>query len=80
MRDGLIREVPGMDAGRGRGRPKVMIELDPDRRLLIAVKLSINRIEVTLGDFAGGIGKVDGPRAQHAGTVGRRPHRRTSKT
>lgn len=58
MRDGLIREVPGNDAGRGRGRPKVMIELTPTAACMIAVKLSINRIEVTLGDFAGGIGKV----------------------
>jgi predicted NBD/HSP70 family sugar kinase len=58
MRDGLIREMPGMDAGRGRGRPKVMIELTPTAACMIAVKLSINRIEVALGDFAGGIGKV----------------------
>lgn len=58
MRDGLIREAPGNDAGRGRGRPKVMIELTPTAACMIAVKLSINRIEVTLGDFAGGIGKV----------------------
>ncbi len=58
MREGLIREVPGSDAGRGRGRPKVMIELTPTAACMIAVKLSINRIEVTLGDFAGGIGKV----------------------
>lgn len=59
MRDGLIREVPGNEAGRGRGRPKVMIELTPTAACMIAVKLSINRIEVTLGDFAGGIGKVE---------------------
>jgi predicted NBD/HSP70 family sugar kinase len=58
MRDGLIREVPGTDAERGRGRPKVLIELTPTAACMVAVKLSINRIEVTLGDFAGGIGKV----------------------
>ena len=58
MRDGLIREVPGKDAGRGRGRPKVMIELTPTAACMIAVKLSINRIEVTLGDFTGGIGPL----------------------
>lgn len=58
LRDGLIREVPGVDAGRGRGRPKVMIELTPTAACMIAVKLSINRIEVTLGDFAGGIGAI----------------------
>jgi predicted NBD/HSP70 family sugar kinase len=58
MRDGLIREIPGTDAERGRGRPKVFIELTPSAACMVAVKLSINRIEVTLGDFAGGIGKV----------------------
>lgn len=58
LRDGLIREVPGNDGGRARGRPKVMIELTPTAACMIAVKLSINRIEVTLGDFAGGIGAV----------------------
>lgn len=58
IRDGLIREVPGTDAERGRGRPKVLIELTPTAACTVAVKLSINRIEVTLGDFAGGIGKV----------------------
>jgi len=58
IRDGLIREVPGTDAERGRGRPKVLIELTPTAACMVAVKLSINRIEVTLGDFAGGIGKV----------------------
>ncbi|MBV5325040.1 MAG: ROK family protein [Rhodospirillaceae bacterium] len=58
IRDGLIREVPGNDAGRGRGRPKVMIELTPTAACMIAVKLSINRIEAALGDFAGGIGPL----------------------
>ncbi|MDY0872301.1 ROK family transcriptional regulator [Dongia rigui] len=58
IRDGLIREVPGTDVERGRGRPKVLIELTPTAACMVAVKLSINRIEVTLGDFAGGIGKV----------------------
>ncbi len=58
MREGLIREIPGGEAGRGRGRPKVMIELCPHAACMVAVKLSINRIEVGLGDFAGGIGPL----------------------
>ncbi|WP_374380281.1 ROK family protein [Dongia sp.] len=58
IRDGLIREVPGGESGRGRGRPKVLIELTPQAACMVAVKLSINRIEVALGDFAGGIGPV----------------------
>ena len=62
LREGYIREVPErepvIEAGRGRGRPKVLIELAPRAACMIALKLSINRIEVTRGDFAGGIGKV----------------------
>lgn len=62
LREGYIREVPergpAMEAGRGRGRPKVLIELAPRAACMIALKLSINRIEVTRGDFAGGIGAV----------------------
>jgi N-acetylglucosamine repressor len=58
MREGLLREVPGTEAGRGRGRPKVLIELTPTAACMIAVKLSINRIAVALGDFAGGIAQT----------------------
>lgn len=62
LREGYIREVaegePAMETGRGRGRPKVLIELAPRAACMIALKLSINRIEVTRGDFAGGIGAI----------------------
>lgn len=63
LREGYLREVPerdgtGADSGRGRGRPKVLIELAPQAACMIAVKLSINRIEITRGDFAGGTGSV----------------------
>lgn len=63
LREGYIREVAdsdlhGVESGRGRGRPKVLIELAPDAACMIAVKLSINRIEVARGDFAGGVGPV----------------------
>src|SRR5690349_8905488 len=57
VRAGALREVFGReeagDAGRGRGRPKVTIELVPETAHVIAVKLSINEIQVALGDFTG---------------------------
>lgn len=58
MREGLIREMQKDVPSSGRGRPKVLIELTPTAACMVAVKLSINRIEVALGDFAGGIGEV----------------------
>ncbi|TDQ82144.1 putative NBD/HSP70 family sugar kinase [Dongia mobilis] len=61
LREGFLREVPesgGAEPGRGRGRPKVLIELAPEAACMIAVKLTINRIEVARGDFAGGTGPV----------------------
>jgi N-acetylglucosamine repressor len=62
LREGYIHEVPerehSAESGRGRGRPKVLIELAPGAASMIAVKLSINRIEVARGDFAGGTGPV----------------------
>ncbi len=56
MRAGALREVLGREgdggeAGRGRGRPKVTIALVPETAHVIAVKLSINEMQVALGDF-----------------------------
>jgi predicted NBD/HSP70 family sugar kinase len=61
VRAGAMREVFERDAadstreggGRGRGRPKVTIELVPQTAHVIVVKLSINEIQVALGDFTG---------------------------
>jgi len=60
VRAGALREVLGRDGdagetGRGRGRPKVTIELVPETAHVIAVKLSINEIQVALGDFTGSV-------------------------
>jgi predicted NBD/HSP70 family sugar kinase len=52
MRESLERDSAG-EAGRSRGRPKVTIELVPETAHVIAVKLSINEIQVAVGDFAG---------------------------
>src|SRR5215468_7569724 len=63
VRAGALREVFGRedagDAGRGRGRPKVTIELVPETAHVIAVKLSINEIQVALGDFTGAMVKSE---------------------
>ncbi|HVM83915.1 MAG TPA: ROK family protein [Candidatus Binatia bacterium] len=57
VRAGAMREVLERDpseSGRGRGRPKVTIELVPQTAHVVAVKLSINEVQVALGDFTGG--------------------------
>jgi len=60
VRAGALREFLGRESlgdagevGRSRGRPKVTIGLVPQTAHVIAVKLSINEIQVALGDFTG---------------------------
>jgi predicted NBD/HSP70 family sugar kinase len=55
VRAGAMREVTERESemGRGRGRPKVTIELVPQTAHVMAVKLSINEIQIAVGDFAG---------------------------
>src|SRR5882757_7980323 len=53
MRESLGPERDGAESGRSRGRPKVSIELVPETAHVMAVKLSINEIQVALGDFTG---------------------------
>ena len=57
MRESLERDA--LEAGRSRGRPKVTIELVPETAHVIAVKLSINEIQVALGDFTGAATKSE---------------------
>jgi predicted NBD/HSP70 family sugar kinase len=59
IRQGLVREVDGLEPDRARGRPKVMIELVARTACIVAVKLSINEVRVALGDFAGGVGETE---------------------
>jgi len=51
LRERLERDFG--DGGRSRGRPKVTIELVPATAHVIALKLSINEVQVALGDFTG---------------------------
>ncbi|MBD3895321.1 ROK family transcriptional regulator [Halomonas sp. ML-15] len=50
----LITELPP-DVSRpsGRGRPKTLIHLDTEAACVICVKLSINELQLVVGDFAG---------------------------
>ncbi len=69
IRDGLAREVETGDeaaeasapvkGGRSRGRPKVMIDLVARTACIIAVKVSINEVQVAMGDFSGGLGPTE---------------------
>ncbi|WP_245948129.1 ROK family protein [Billgrantia montanilacus] len=53
---GLISELPPetIRSG-GRGRPKTLIQLNPDAAFVICVKVSINEIQIVVGDFTGQI-------------------------
>lgn len=51
---GLITErPPDMPRPSGRGRPKTLIQLDAEAACVICVKLSINELQLVVGDFAG---------------------------
>ncbi|WP_404420552.1 ROK family protein [Thalassospira australica] len=57
---GLVKETQGAPNGNNgqsatRGRPKVMLDLVPDAACVIGVKLTINLVEIALGNFKGEI-------------------------
>lgn len=53
---GLVREVGGgATRTAGRGRPKVLIDLVPAAGYSVAVKLTLNQIDIVLGDYTGSI-------------------------
>ncbi len=55
---GLIRELePEIAAGRGRGRPKTLVDLDAQASFAVCIRLSTNEIHLTVGDFKGAIRK-----------------------
>jgi predicted NBD/HSP70 family sugar kinase len=52
---GLLREVEGLAREAGRGRPPVALEVVPDARLVIGLKLSDQAHTAVLTDFAGNV-------------------------
>lgn len=54
LNQGLVNELPpeAIRSG-GRGRPKTLIQLAPDAAFVICVKVSINEIQIVVGDFSG---------------------------
>ncbi len=54
LQQGLITErPPETPRPTGRGRPKTLIELDPNAACVVCIKLSINEIQLVVGDFSG---------------------------
>ncbi|MCC5904315.1 MAG: ROK family transcriptional regulator [Halomonas sp.] len=54
LQQGLITErPPEISRPSGRGRPKTLIELAPTAACVVCIKLSINEIQLVVGDFAG---------------------------
>ena len=56
LQQGLISErPPDMPRPNERGRPKTLIQLDPEAACVICIKLSINELQLVVGDYAGQI-------------------------
>ncbi|EWG98156.1 hypothetical protein Q427_31995 [Halomonas sp. BC04] len=56
LSQGLISErPPETSRSGGRGRPKTLIQLNPEAACVICVKVSINEIQIVVGDFTGQI-------------------------
>lgn len=54
LRHGLVTELPAEPhRPGGRGRPKTLIRLEPEAARVVCVKLSLNEVQVVVGDFAG---------------------------
>ncbi|RCK50826.1 Xyl repressor [Thalassospira profundimaris] len=51
-------------AGNGRGRPKVLLDLVPTAAYVIGIKITINLIEIALGNFKGEIERISEHRIQ----------------
>ncbi|GED21580.1 ROK family transcriptional regulator [Halomonas halmophila] len=56
LQQGLISErPPDMPRPNERGRPKTLIQLAPEAACVICIKLSINELQLVVGDYAGQI-------------------------
>ncbi|KPQ22268.1 ROK family transcriptional regulator [Halomonas sp. HL-93] len=54
LQQGLIQErPPETPRPSGRGRPKTLIQLNPHAACVVCIKLSINEIQLVVGDFSG---------------------------
>ena len=53
--EGVIVTRESQEARQGRGRPRVLIDLNPDRGCVLGLKLSINEVRLMLGDLKGHI-------------------------
>ncbi|RBI67783.1 Xyl repressor [Vreelandella sulfidaeris] len=54
LQQGLITErPPETPRPSGRGRPKTLVELNPQAACVVCIKLSINEIQLVVGDFSG---------------------------
>lgn len=64
---GLLREVDGQPRESGRGRPRVALEVVPESRLVIGIKVADRKLTAVLTDFAGGLrasASIDTPHSQ----------------
>lgn len=55
MADDVVHEIKAANANTGRGRPRVMIDLNPARACVLGIKLAINEVRFMLGDLKGNI-------------------------
>lgn len=56
LQQGLVNELPSRTLRHSsRGRPKTLIQLNPGAACVICIKVSINEIQITVGDYAGQI-------------------------
>lgn len=53
--DDIVQEVKGPSPRAGRGRPRVLIDLNPAHACVLGIKLSINELRLMLGDLKGNI-------------------------
>ncbi|MEA2119659.1 ROK family transcriptional regulator [Halovibrio sp. HP20-50] len=53
QQDLITQQPPETPRPYGRGRPKTLIQLNPQAAYVVCIKLSINEIQLVVGDFAG---------------------------